>query len=247
MQAMKATRKQPNAAVKADLLVVEDELDLQELLQYNLSRDGFSVRSVGTGEDAIKAVRQQQPRLILLDLMLPGMDGLEVCRKLKSDEATSDILVVMLTAKGEEADIVAGLELGADDYVTKPFSPRVLLARIKAVLRRASLSDTVTQDETTALIIGDLTIDPDRHEVRVAGESVSLTRTEFLILQLMGRRPGRVFTRAQIVQGAQGDLVAVTDRSVDVHIVSLRRKLGAVGKYIQTVRGVGYRLEETEA
>ncbi len=244
---MKATRKQPNAAVKVDLLVVEDDLDLQELLQYNLSRDGFHVRSVGTGEDAIKAVREQKPRLILLDLMLPGMDGLEVCRKLKSDEATSDISVVMLTAEDEEADIVAGLELGADGYVTKPFSPRVLLARIKAVLRHAALNHSISQEETTALIIGDLTIDPNRHEVRVAGESVSLTRTEFLILQLMGRRPGRVFTRAQIVQGAQGDLLAVTDRSVDVHIVSLRRKLGEVGKYIQTVRGVGYRLEETQA
>ena len=244
MQATRAIRKPPAATSKGSLLVVEDEQDLQELLQYNLSRDGFSVRCVGSGEDAIKAVRQQMPTLIMLDLMLPGIDGLEVCRTIKSDPATSHILIVMLTAKGEEADIVTGLELGADDYVTKPFSPRVLLARLKAVLRRATVGQV--DDDSSAILVGRLAVDPERHEARVDDKVVPLTRTEFLILHLMARRAGRVFTRAQIVRGAQGDLVAVTDRSVDVHIVSLRRKLGDAGVYIQTVRGVGYRLEATE-
>ncbi|MCK4283862.1 MAG: winged helix-turn-helix domain-containing protein, partial [Candidatus Brocadiae bacterium] len=173
--------------------------------------------------------------------MLPGVDGLEVCRLLKNDPRTSHAAIVMLTAKGEEADIVAGLELGADDYVTKPFSPRVLVARVRAVLRR-KLAEPA--DENSPVKLGQMSIHPGRHEVLVQGEPVELTATEFRILHFLARRSGWVFTRYQIVDGAQGPDAMVTDRSVDVHIVSLRRKLGALGSQIETVRGVGYRLKD---
>jgi len=227
---------------RANILAVEDEQDLLDLLQYNLTREGFNVRTAATGESALKMIRDEQPDLVVLDLMLPGMDGLELCRLLKNDPHTRSILIVMVTAKGEEADIVAGLELGADDYVVKPFSPRVLSARIKAVLRRKSVDDSV--DNESVYRVGDLTLDTARHEVRVAGDRIDLTHTEIGIVQALARRPGHVLTRGQIVQAVQGDHVAVTDRSVDVHVVSLRRKLGDAGSYLQTVRGVGYRLEE---
>jgi len=223
------------------ILVVDDEEDILELVSYNLDKDGYRVQCVATGEDALKAARAEPPDLILLDLMLPGVDGLEVCRLLKNDSRTASVAIVMLTAKGEEADIVAGLELGADDYVTKPFSPRVLLARVKAVLRRRS-AEPVGEDD--AVRVGDLFIHPGRHEVLAGGEAVELTATEFRILHCLARRPGWVFTRYQIVDQAQGPDAMVTDRSVDVHIVSLRRKLGAFGRHIETVRGIGYRLKE---
>jgi two-component system alkaline phosphatase synthesis response regulator PhoP len=228
---------------RARILVVEDELDLQDLLRYNLEREGYSVASATRGEEALKAIRQERPDMVLLDLMLPGMDGLEVCRSLRSDAAMKDLPIVMLTAKGEEADVVAGLELGADDYITKPFSPRVLIARLKAVMRRRGKIEE-KPDEDQPVRVGPLTVDPQRYEVRVNDEPVNLTRTEFGIVQLLTRRPGRVFTRSQIVSEVQGANVAVTDRSVDVHIVSLRRKLGDAGRLIETVRGVGYRLEQ---
>ncbi|MAE63116.1 MAG: DNA-binding response regulator [Phycisphaeraceae bacterium] len=222
------------------VLVVEDEQDLLDLLRYNLERDGFVVKCTKSGEDAWRVVQRERPDLIVLDLMLPGMDGLELCRRLKGDPQTDSVPVVMLTARGEESDIVVGLEMGADDYVVKPFSPRVLNARLRAVLRRHAPAET---EERGAMRSGRLTVDADRHEVRIDDATVSLTHTEFLIVQALVRRPGRVFTRAQIVQASQGEHVAVTDRSVDVHIVSLRRKLGDVGGYIQTVRGVGYRCD----
>ncbi len=232
-----------NAVGRANLLAVEDEQDLLDLLQYNLTRDGFNVRTASSGESALKQIREEQPELVVLDLMLPGMDGLEICRILKRDPTTRHIQIVMLTAKGEEVDIVAGLELGADDYVVKPFSPRVLSARIKAVLRRRAAEAQATDE--VVYRVGELTMDTSRHEVRVSGERVDLTHTEIGIVQVLARRPGHVLTRAQIVQSVQGDHVAVTDRSVDVHVVSLRRKLGGAGAYLQTVRGVGYRLEES--
>ncbi len=232
------------AATRATIMVVEDEQDLQDLLHYNLEREGYNVAAATRGEEALKSIRKKRPDMVLLDLMLPGIDGLEVCRALRSDEATRDLPIVMLTAKGEEADVVTGLELGADDYITKPFSPRVLIARIKAVLRRRGGTDG-TGEEDEPLRVGTLMVDPGRYEVRVEDKAVSLTRTEFGILQLLMRRPGRVFTRSQIVSEVQGANVAVTDRSVDVHIVSLRRKLGSAGQLIETVRGVGYRLEDS--
>jgi two-component system, OmpR family, alkaline phosphatase synthesis response regulator PhoP len=228
------------------ILVVDDEREILELVQYNLAKEGYKVVCVETGEDALQAARLKLPDLVLLDLMLPGVDGLEVCRKLKSDPKTAQIPIVMVTAKGGEADIVAGLELGADDYVTKPFSPRVLTARVRAVLRRDQVEEG---DGEGAITVRDLVIHPGRHQVLVQERPVDLTASEFRILVFMARRPGWVFTRQQIVDAAQGDDQYVnerfvTDRSVDVHIVSLRRKLGPCGSYIDTVRGVGYRLND---
>ncbi|MEE4275425.1 MAG: response regulator [Thermoleophilia bacterium] len=227
------------------VLVVDDEEDILELVKYNLAKEGYTVVAVASGEDALAASRTKLPDAVVLDLMLPGVDGLEVCRRMKSDPTMRHIPIVMLTAKGTEADVVTGLELGASDYVTKPFSPRVLTARVKAVLRR----DTESTDEGGVLRVRQLTIHPGRHEVLAGDVPVNLTATEFRILVFLARRPGWVFTRQQIVDAAQGDDVYVadrfvTDRSVDVHIVSLRRKLGPCGAYIETVRGVGYRLRD---
>jgi two-component system alkaline phosphatase synthesis response regulator PhoP len=223
---------------KESILVMEDEEDILELLKYNLAKEGYRVTAVGSGEEGLKATL---PDLVLLDLMLPGMDGLEVCRRFKQDARTRHVPIVMLTAKGEEADIVAGLELGADDYITKPFSPRVLLARVRAVLRRHAPAPS---EEDTPLVLHDLTIHPGRHEVLVQGRPVELTATEFRLLTMLARRPGWVFTRSQIVQEVHGEDYPVTDRAVDVQIVWLRKKLGSCGKYIGTVRGVGYRFTE---
>jgi two-component system phosphate regulon response regulator PhoB len=223
------------------VLVVDDEEDIQELVRYNLLREGYKVTCVSTGEDALKSARGKMPDLILLDLMLPGIDGLEVCNILKHEPKTARVPVVMLTAKGEEADIVAGLELGADDYITKPFSPRVLVARVKAVLRRKQVA---APDDKAIIEKKDLHIHPGRHEVQVKGKPVELTSTEFRILHYLSRRPGWVFTRQQIIDAVRGEEYPVTDRSVDVHIVGLRKKLGTMGKYIETVRGIGYRFKE---
>lgn len=240
---MKAKHKTESPPSRANILVVEDEADLQDLLRYNIAREGFNVRCATTGEEAMHAIRQETPDIIVLDLMLPGMDGLEVCRLVKTDKKTESASVIILTAKGEEADIVVGLELGADDYVTKPFSPRVLIARIKAVMRRLNKNGTPQEHDEAILRIHDLTIDPARHELRVADQPVDLTHTEFRILETLAKRPGRVFTRSQIIQLIQDGPTAVTDRSVDVHITSLRRKLADAARYIQTVRGVGYRIK----
>jgi len=222
------------------ILIVDDEEDILELLRFNLSREGYQVRCVATGEEALKAASEPTD-LILLDLMLPGVTGIEVARYLRADPRTKDVPIVMVTAKGEEADVITGLELGADDYITKPFSPRVLVARIRAVLRRKS---TPPPQEDDVLRIHDLVIHPGRREVQVAGTAVSLTFTEFEILSYLARRPGWVFTRTQIVDAVRGEDYAVTDRSVDVQIVGLRRKLGQAGKHIETIRGVGYRFKE---
>lgn len=226
---------------KKSILVVEDEDDIRELLRYNLAKEGYQVTGSASGEEALKAVRISLPDLVLLDLMLPGLDGLEVCRSLKQDPQTRNLPIVMLTAKGEEADIVIGLELGADDYVTKPFSIRVLLARLKAVLRRRSAPPP---SETTTITIHEIVIHPGRHEVLVQGRPVDLTATEFRLLKLLARRPGWVFTRSQIVNEIHGDDYPVTERAVDVQMVSLRKKLGPSGKYLETVRSVGYRFKE---
>jgi two-component system phosphate regulon response regulator PhoB len=226
---------------KETILVVEDEEDILELLRYNLTKEGYGVLGAATGEEALKAARERLPDLVLLDLMLPNLDGLEVCRRLQQEARTRRLPIIMLTAKGEEADIVAGLELGAADYVTKPFSPRVLLARVRAVLRRRQ---TAVPAEAASLNVHELVIHPGRHEVLAAGRPLELTGTEFRLLHLLARRPGWVFTRAQIVSGVHGDDYPVSDRSVDVQVVSLRKKLGPYGKYLETVRGVGYRFKE---
>ncbi len=226
---------------KEKILVVEDDDDIRELLQYNLSKEGYQITSAVSGEEAIKNAKMLQPDLMILDLMLPGVDGLEVCRRLKRDSRTQHLPMVMLTAKGEEADIVTGLELGADDYITKPFSPRVLLARVRAVLRRKKVEITPA---SAPLTIHELTIHPGRHEVLVQNSPLDLTATEFRLLHLLARRPGWVFTRTQIVNEVHGEDYPVSERSVDVQIVSLRKKLGPVGKYVETVRGIGYRFKE---
>jgi two-component system phosphate regulon response regulator PhoB len=224
------------------ILVVEDEEDILELIRYNLAKEGFRVESATTGEKALSRARFKPPDLILLDLMLPGLDGLEVCRRLKKDPGVAHIPVVMLTAKGEESDIVAGLEVGAEDYITKPFSPKVLVARVRAVLRRSA--EPAAPEDSAVVSIGELTLHPGRHEALVDGRPVNLTATEFRILHFLVRRRGWVFTRYQIVEAVHGEGYPVTDRSVDVQIVGLRKKLGPVGQYIETVRGVGYRFRE---
>ena len=227
---------------KGTILAVDDEEDILELVRYNLVKEGYQVICAETGEQALKEARSQRPDVIVLDLMLPGLDGLDVCRTLKSSAQTAQIPVIMLTAKGEEADMVTGLELGADDYVVKPFSPRVLAARVKAVLRRKHMPET--QDEV--LDFGSLSIHPEQHVVRVENKPVELTATEFRLLLTLARRPGWVFSRDQIVDSTQGANSVVTSRSVDVHIVSLRRKLGSMGACIETIRGVGYRFREPD-
>jgi two-component system alkaline phosphatase synthesis response regulator PhoP len=228
---------------KGIIYVVDDEEDILDLVEYNLEKERFLVERFTTGEDLIYQVRQKQPDLILLDLMLPGIDGLEVCKTLKKDTEYQSIPIIMLTAKGEESDIVTGLELGADDYIPKPFSPRVLIARVKAVLRR---KDTGIDEPAGSDIvkIHDIVIHHGRHEVKVDGELVDLTYTEFSLLYFLAKRPGWVFTRYQIVDALRGEDYPVTERAVDVQIVGLRKKLGKSGKFVETVRGVGYRFRE---
>ena len=227
------------------ILVVEDEEDIRELVRYNLVKEGYQVTAVASGEEGLAMTRSRQPDLVLLDLMLPGIDGLTVCRKLKSDSATENIPIVILTAKGEEADVITGLNMGADDYVTKPFSTRVLIARMQAVLRRAELGERdLSQNDDAVIQRRNLVIHPGRHEVLVDGSPVTLTSTEFRVLHFLARRPGWVFTRQQILDGIHGDNYAITERAVDVQIVGLRKKLGPTGDAIETVRGVGYRFKE---
>ncbi|MBN1393902.1 MAG: response regulator [Pirellulales bacterium] len=232
--------------IRQSILIVEDDEDIRELVSYNLLKEGYQVAGVSSGEEALAAIEAKPPDLILLDLMLPGLDGLKVCRKLKGDPRTESLPIVMLTAKGEESDVVAGLNLGADDYISKPFSPKVLLARVQAVLRRASDAEDREEDLSNGeeISLRDLTIHPGRHEVFARGKRIDLTATEFKLLQLLARRPGWVFTRQQILDGVHGDNYAVTDRAVDVQVVGLRRKLGRCGDSIETVRGVGYRFKE---
>ncbi len=226
--------------VNGKILIVDDEEDVLELVRYNLDKNGYKVETAATGEQALAKARAKLPDLIILDLMLPGIDGLDVCKKLKNDTKTQNIPVIMLTAKGEETDIVIGLELGADDYITKPFSPKVLIARVRRILQR-----TIARDmEKAPVKIYELTIDPARREVLIKNKPVELTFTEFNILYALAKRPGLVFTRYQIVDALHGDDYLVTDRAIDVQIVGLRKKLGLFSKYIETVRGVGYRFKD---
>lgn len=228
---------------KKNIFVVEDEEDILELLRYHLTREGYQVTTATRGEDAVKAIQRKPPDLILLDLMLPGLDGLDVCRALKQDPKTACLPIVMVTAKGEESDIVTGLELGADDYIAKPFSMKVLMARVRTVFRRRREPPA---DKTAPIRIHDIEINPGRHEVLIKGKPVEMTFSELRILHLLASRPGWVMTREQIVDAVRGEDYAVTDRAVDVQIVGIRRKLGARADYIETVRGVGYRFKEQE-
>lgn len=226
---------------KHRILIVDDEADIIELLEYNLTREGYSVYKAFTGEEAVKIARDKEPELIVLDLMLPGIDGLEVCRILKRNPQTEKIPVIMLTAKSEDIDIVSGLELGAVDYVTKPFSPKVLIARIRAVFRRDTISIDTDED---AIKIHDLMINATRRIVMQNNERIDLTASEFDILYFLASHPGWVYSRDRIISAVKGDDYPVTDRSIDVQIVGLRRKLGPSGDLIETVRGVGYRFKE---
>ena len=223
------------------ILIVEDEEDVMELIRYNLSKEGFHCDAAYNGQEALKKAQVMLPDLLLLDLMLPEIDGLEVCKRLKSNSQTEHIPIVMVTAKSDEADIVTGLELGADDYITKPFSPKVLVARARAVLRRKT---TKIPEKSTVVRIHDIQIDPGRHKVLVKDKAVELTSSEFGLLHFLAARPGWVFTRYQIVDAIHGTDYPVTDRSIDVQVVGLRKKLGPLGKYIETVRGIGYRFKE---
>jgi two-component system alkaline phosphatase synthesis response regulator PhoP len=226
---------------KEKIMVVDDEEDILELVRHHLAREGYQVICAATGEKAVEKARSEKPDLIVLDLMLPGIDGLQVARNLKEDAGTRHIPIIMLTAKGEEADVVTGLELGADDYITKPFSPRVMIARIRTVIRR---HDKKIEDDGSILQIHEISIHPGRRSVTVNNDPVELTYTEFQVLYYLAKRPGWVFTRSQIVDAVRGSDYPVTDRSVDVQIVGLRKKLGVYGDYIETVRGVGYRFKE---
>lgn len=230
---------------KKSILVVEDEEDIQQLVSYNLVRAGFDVDCADTGEDALQRMRDKQPDLVLLDLMLPGVDGSEVCRSMRLDEQTREIPIIMLTAKGEDDDVMSGLDLGADDYVTKPFSPGILVSRIKAVLRRKAKEQSAPPREPGQSIrIDDLMIDPRRHEVKIGSQLVDLTLTEFGILEFLVKRPGWAFSRQQIIDAVRGYEYIITPRAVDVQIFSLRKKLGETGKKIETVRGIGYRFKD---
>jgi two-component system phosphate regulon response regulator PhoB/two-component system alkaline phosphatase synthesis response regulator PhoP len=221
------------------IFIVDDEPDICELVSLHLQKSGFKTKSFLTATEFLQAVREQLPDLVVLDLMLPDMDGLEVCKFLRNDKHTAHLPIIMLTAKGEETDKILGLELGADDYITKPFSPRELVARVKAVLRRAEGKDT-----PAVIKIGEiLLIDPQRYEVFVQGEKRKLTPTEFKILLILAKRKGWVFSRDQLLEALWGREKAVIDRTIDVHIKNLREKLGEAGKFIKSIRGVGYKLE----
>jgi two-component system alkaline phosphatase synthesis response regulator PhoP len=222
------------------IVIIEDEEDIRELIRYNLDKEGYRVLTANSGEEGFELVMNSMPDLVVLDLMLPGIDGLEVCRKLKEEPKTRDIPIVMVTARGEEPDVVSGLELGAEDYVSKPFSPKVLVARVKTVLRRSQAGES---DPQAILRHEQLLVNPQRREVAIGNERIELTNTEFKLLYFLLRQPGVVFTRDQIVDGVHGDDYPVTDRSVDVQVVGLRKKLLEYGQWIETVRGVGYRFK----
>lgn len=243
------------------VVVIEDEAAICDIVAYNLQRDGFTVSTAADGRSGLAIVRELKPDLVVLDLMLPELDGVEVCRQIRADASTARIPVIMLTAKDDESDVVLGLGVGADDYVTKPFSPKELVARVKAILRRQGdvpangvpSADGATDDVDAELLadpsrqrveLGDLVVDPDRHEVTVGGEAVQLTRTELRLLHVLVRRPGRVYTRDQLVTRVMGDNAWITDRTIDVHVRAIRRKLGERADVVETIRGVGYRARD---
>ncbi|MEH6543031.1 MAG: response regulator transcription factor [Porticoccaceae bacterium] len=226
------------------IVVVEDESDILEVLSYNLRREGFEVSSSLDGAQGLELIQQQLPDLVLLDLMLPGIDGLEICRRLRSNPASQHIPIVMVTAKGEESDVVLGLGIGADDYLVKPFSPKELIARVKAVLRRTS-AGAEAADEQRVLIDG-LDIDTSKYKVALNGEEIKFTATEFRLLHYLASHPGRVFSREQLLDRGFSNDAIVVDRNIDVHIRAIRKKLGDDKNFIETIRGVGYRFKDAD-
>ena len=229
-------------SARKKILVVDDEQDILALLDYNLEKEGYRVLRALDGQQAIKIAKHELPDLIVLDLMLPVIDGLEVCQILKQSDQTKNIPILMLTAKSEESDVIVGLQLGADDYVTKPFSPKVLLARIKAILRRFLQK----QKTDTLRNFGKLTIDIPKHKITYKSKPIELTAIEFNILEFLSRYPGRVFSRDQIMDNVWREGKFIIDRAVDVHIRGLRKKLKNAADFIETVRGVGYRFKDNE-
>jgi len=227
---------------KPKILVIEDEPDILEVIQYNLEREGHKVVACRNGELGLSRIRTDAPDLVILDLMLPGMDGVEVCRQVKADPVTQAIPVIMVTAKAEESDVVLGLGIGADDYISKPFSPKELIARVKVVLRRGPLRDQGSTGER--VVRGELVLDLGRHEARIGSDALTLTPTEMRLLHFLASHPGRVFPRAHLLSRVIGEDAIVTDRNIDVHVRALRQKLGKHGDLIETVRGVGYRFAD---
>jgi len=229
------------------VLIVEDETEIAELIEFHLRREGLSARIVASGRAALEAIRMEAPDIVILDLMLPDLDGLEVCRRIRQNPEINAVPILMVSAKGEEADIVTGLELGADDYVTKPFSTKVLVARVRNILRRTDRSVPNGAESRLVLRGGELVIDPERHLVACRGAPVDLTVTEFGVLLHLASRPGFVRTRDQIIAAVHGRSAVLTSRTIDVHVTALRRKLGDLADCIETVRGVGYRFSERSA
>ena len=227
------------------IAVIEDEADILDVIEYNLSREGYKVITAGDGNEGLRRIIDEAPDLVILDLMLPGIDGLDLCRRLKSDPLTRQIPVIMVTAKGEESDIVLGLGVGADDYIPKPFSPKELVARVKAVLRRGPVREELDSNEV--IITGNVTIDARRHEVRVQGRAIPFTATEFRLLRFLASHPGRAFSRDQLLSRVIGEGAQVLDRNIDVHIRAVRKKLDEQKDMIETIRGVGYRFKEPGA
>ncbi len=236
----------PGALFMPEVLIVEDEPEIAELVEFHLQREGLPATIIHSGRQALESIRRQRPDLVVLDLMLPDLDGFEVCRRLKSEPETRQIPVIMVTAKSDDADVVTGIELGADDYVVKPFSPKVLVARVKNALRRTLGDGLGAQDAGARLSLADgrLVVDPERHQVTVDSESIDLTLTEFTLLRFLAARPGFVRTRDQIISAVHGRSTVLSSRTVDVHVTAIRRKLGELGSCIETVRGVGYRFAD---
>jgi two-component system phosphate regulon response regulator PhoB len=227
---------------KQSIVVVEDDKSINELIRYNLEREGFAAEAVFNGLDAVRLIEAKIPDLVLLDIMLPGIDGFEVCRRLKGNSRTSHIPVLMITARGAEADIVTGLQIGADDYMAKPFSPKVLLARVNALLRRGARQSEIQTGERR--VIDELVLDTAKHKITFRGGLIDVTALEFQIVEFLTRSPGRVYTREQLLDNVWTEGRFIVDRAVDVHVRNLRKKLGDAGVYIETVRGVGYRFKE---
>lgn len=224
------------------IVIIEDEPDILDALSFSLKREGFFVYACSNGAEGLSQVRQVKPDLVVLDLMLPGLDGIEICRSIKNSSHISDTSIVMLTAKGEESDIVLGLGVGADDYLTKPFSPKELIARVKAVLRRGRLVDV--NNDNSVIKIRELVIDPAKHQVFLSGSQISLTATEFKLLHYLSLNPGHVFSRDHLLSNAMGEESFVVDRNIDVHVRGIRKKMNVEPPMIETIRGVGYRLRE---
>jgi len=224
------------------VVIIEDEEDILEIIEYNLSREGYKVYSAQDGEDGIKLINEEKPDIVILDLMLPGLNGIEVCRRLKADSLTAHIPVIMVTAKGEESDIVLGLGIGADDYVAKPFSPKELTARVKAVLRRRDINNEEKKGER--IVFDGVIIDAGKYEVCVEDKVIFFTAKEFKILYFLASHPGRVFTRDNLMSSAMGEDTLIVDRNIDVHIQAVRKKLGTYRYLVETIRGVGYRFKD---